>query len=280
MTFVHLINSELGGMGKTTFCSAFYEFCQQKDKNIDVELIDVDRSNPNVGIKYLPEEYSGSKEAKVFFSENKDEKDLADEILEKALESDLLINLPSQILKIFDNWVEKNQIFVVAKREKIQFVNWYVTNGSYHSVRLFKNFVKKHQDNMIHIMVRNTKLCRNWEQVDEDSELEKLIELYQIESLELPTLDDKEMYLIEKYNLGFLEATKSPKLKLLQKQRAHLFIDALFENIEATSFVNEILLEVTDSEEVERKKRDRESSQLEEDSFNNGYSDSFDEIPA
>lgn len=279
MTFVHLINSELGGMGKTTFCSAFYEFCQQKDKNIDVELIDVDRSNPNVGIKYLPEEYSGSKEAKVFFSENKDEKDLADEIFEKAVEGDLLINLPSQIIKIFDNWLEKNQIFVVAKREEIQFVNWYVTNGSYHSVRLFKNFVKKHQDNMIHILVRNTKLCQNWEQVDEDSDLKKLLDLYQIESLEMPSLDDKEMYLIEKYNLGFLEATKSRKLKLLQKQRVHLFIDALFENIEATSLVTEILLEAIEPEKVARK-GDNQSSELEEDSFENGYSDSLDEIPA
>ena len=51
MTIINFVNSELGGVGKSTFTSMLYEYYIKKNKAI--RLIDTDRLNPNLGIKYF-----------------------------------------------------------------------------------------------------------------------------------------------------------------------------------------------------------------------------------
>ncbi len=223
----HIINAELGGTGKTTFTSLVYERC--KKDLIEIDLIDVDRSNPNVGMKYLPSEYKDG--TPIFFSDHPDEYPIADKIYERANKSDILVNLPSQIESIFSNWIERNQLLEGAKEDGIRFVNWYLTNGSYHSLRLFKQFVDKYKDNMTHILVKNGGLCRKWDHLEEDAELVKITDLYGIKSIEIPALDADIMYSLDKYKLSFEQGLKSSKIHLLEKRRIGIFLDKSFEAI-------------------------------------------------
>ncbi len=223
MTILNFVNSELGGVGKSTFTSMLYEYYIKKNKAI--RLIDTDRSNPNVGIKYLPKDYEIG--PSIFFSDHEDEYAIADRLFEKAVEerTEMLVNMPAQVGSIFDNWVERNQLFAMAAEHNVKFINWYLTNGSYHSIRLFKNFVEKYQDKMIHVLVKNGGLCKTWEHLGTDVDLTNLIDRYKVEQMELPGLETKIMYALDLNKLTFSEGLKSSSIKMMEKQRIKLFLE-------------------------------------------------------
>ncbi len=223
MTILNFVNSELGGVGKSTFTSMLYEYYIKKNKAI--RLIDTDRSNPNVGIKYLPKDYEIG--PSIFFSDHEDEYAIADRLFEKAVEerTEMLVNMPAQVGSIFDNWVERNQLFAMAAEHNVKFINWYLTNGSYHSIRLFKNFVEKYQDKMIHVLVKNGGLCKTWSHLGTDVDLTNLIDRYKVEQMELPGLETKIMYALDLNKLTFSEGLKSSSIKMMEKQRIKLFLE-------------------------------------------------------
>ncbi len=241
MRTIYLVNGELGGTGKTTYTSVFYEYRMAEDS---IELIDTDRSNPNVGLRYLPEEYE--KGASIFFSDHQDEYAIADEIFERAtkVKGDVLVNLPAQVASILDNWIQRNQLFEMAAEHGIRFVNWYLTNGSFHSIRLFKSFVEKYQDNMVHVLVKNHGLCSNWEHLSADVDLDKLKDRYKIKHLDFPALDPAIMYSLDRCKLSFDEGLNSSSIKIMEKQRIKIFLKKAFTNIGD-------LLEKLDSELLE-----------------------------
>ncbi len=55
MATINWITGEKGGVGKSLFCRAFIEYYQSQ--NIAFKLIDADRTNPDVGLIYEPQNY-------------------------------------------------------------------------------------------------------------------------------------------------------------------------------------------------------------------------------
>jgi len=237
MKYAHIVNSERGGLGKTTFCCLLYEYFLEK--NIPVELIDTDRTNPNVGRIYFPTEYSEF--APIFFSDNQDETTIADEIYEKAVKGHILVNLPSQIMVTLNNWLTNQQVLQMAESDEIQFVNWFLTDGGIDSLDLFEKFVEKHKNNMIHVLVKNGRFSRKWDFLREYENLNKLIKFYEIESIQIPALETADMNLIKKHNLSFQSACESSELKVMSRQRVRLFRRESFRNIHNTNVMTSIL---------------------------------------
>lgn len=237
MKYAHIVNSERGGLGKTTFCCLLFEYFQAK--NIPIELIDTDRTNPNVGRRYFSKEYSGY--APIFFSDNQDETTIADEIYEKAFKGDILVNLPSQIMVTLNNWFTNQQVLQMAKSDEIQFVNWFLTDGGIDSLELFEEFVETHKDNMIHVLVKNGRFSRKWDFLQQYESLNKLIQFHDIESIQIPSLETSDMNLIKKYNLSFQSACESSELKVMSRQRVRLFMGESFRNIHKTNVMTSIL---------------------------------------
>lgn len=236
MTTIHLINSEMGGMGKSLFCSLLYEYCQQSKKNIQIDLIDVDRSFPDVGIKYLSEDYE--KGAFIYFSDNEREWHRTDDLYERALKTNLLINLPPKISPIFDYWMENNQVLKLSVESEVYFANWFLTNGSYNSILFFKKFVNQYKNNITHILVRNGGLCNNWENLENDAELNALISKYKIKSLLIPALNSQIKYSLDRNKMSFIDALKSSEFNPEQKNLIKLFLNEVFARIENTSIGN------------------------------------------
>lgn len=226
MATINLVNSLVGGTGKSVFCSLLYEYFCQPHVNIEVELIDTDRVNPDVGRKYFPTEYLNG--PKLYFSENPKEADKSDLIYEKALLTDLLINLSGDSSIAFSNWLLKNRILDL---KQVNFVNWFVCDGSDKSIRAFKNFVNKYQDSMTHILVKNSRTESGWNCSEdrEGLELSREIASYKIKTIKIPYLVD--MSQIEYLKEPFYSAIDSSNLQLVESQRTKVFLRESFKAI-------------------------------------------------
>lgn len=214
MGVINLVNSDKGGTGKSLFCSLLYEYCQAK--NIDIYLVDAVVSNPDVGKKYKPRdrEYDREKNPPSF-----------DLIFDKALDRSVLVNLPANISPSWNKWFDKGQIFLKAIEYNVRLVNWYVIDNSFISVGLLKQFIKRYEDKLLHVLVKNQKICQDWEHLKDDVELFELIRSYKIKSIEIPHLDFESANKIDRYNLTFGEAIYSDRLSIASRSRVKSFVE-------------------------------------------------------
>ena len=109
-----------------------------------------------------------------------------------------------------------------------------MTNGEYDSIRLFQASVDYYGEGMTHILVRNTGLCDEWSQVDNDKSLQKLIAKYGVKVIDFPKLGYQERYLINQKQLRFDDATRSSDLTVLGRQRVVNFLKAAYAAFDST----------------------------------------------
>ena len=62
MATINFVTGEKGGVGKSIFCRALYEYYQVN--GIAFKFFDADRTNPDVGVIYEPQNYAGLKNKK------------------------------------------------------------------------------------------------------------------------------------------------------------------------------------------------------------------------
>ncbi|MDJ0746965.1 MAG: hypothetical protein QNJ32_26985 [Xenococcaceae cyanobacterium MO_167.B27] len=105
---------------------------------------------------------------------------------------------------------------------------WFVCNGEYDSIKLFISSLNCYENKMPHILVRNLGLCDEWEQVEEDESVQKLIKKYKVIVIDFPKLGYKERYLINQKRFKFDEATESKEFGVLGRQRIVSFLKAAY----------------------------------------------------
>ena len=242
MAKIHLIGGEKGGVGKSFFARVLLDYCRRESKKIDIELFDVDRTNPDVGLIYEPHKYqqilennpenSNGKVQQVYFSDNFLESDLVDVIFEKALTQTMLVNLPAQVAPLLNKWIEKHDLLTLGGAKGITFVHWFLCTGGYESIQLFKDSVNKYKGQMPHVLVRNNGLCFSWEHLLEDVELAAAIRKYRIKVIDLPPLEYKERNLIDANKWTFTAALNEDSLGMIGQQRIKMFLDKAYEQIE------------------------------------------------
>ena len=230
-TTIHIIDGEKGGVGKSFFSQVLVEY--HLSKEIPHIIVDADISNPDVSKKY-PDNSQVTE-----FSELEKKQDLTDIIIELALENNVVLNLPGQILSKLQNWFDVSNIFSVCKENNISIVRWFVSNGSFDNIRIFKESLE-YYSSIQNILVKNLKMEDEWDFLDEDVELDQLMKKSVLPGkiIEFPICSSRERYSMEQHSLTFTEAMASKELKLLAKQRVQRFINKAFEQIEAIKVID------------------------------------------
>lgn len=77
---------------------------------------------------------------------------------------------------------------------------------------------------MPHILVRNLGLCDDWEHVDLDMNIQKLIKKYKIIVIDFPKLAYKERNIIDQNRMTFAEARENKEFGIIGRQRVVNFL--------------------------------------------------------
>ncbi|BAZ49142.1 mobilization protein MobD-like protein [Nostoc sp. NIES-4103] len=226
MPTIHLIDGEKGGVGKSLVTRTMVQYCL--DKRIPFVPVETDRSNPDVaGV------YKGICQYAVF-TEDERQADKADRIFEMAMSKPVIVNLAAQSHRAVKSWIEKNQLIELGSSEGVSFCKWFVSTGGYDSLNLFVQSVNSYGDRILHILVKNFGLCDDWEHVESDPVMQKLLKKHRIQVIDFPKLSYKERNIIDQNRLTFAEAREYKDFGVLGKQRVVHFLKlayAAFETV-------------------------------------------------
>lgn len=264
MGTIHFCGGEVGGNGKTTFTSLLIE-CYLKYE-ASFQLRDADRSTPNVGwaydslhyskeVKDKPSTYTSRKvklkkeqenEAledtwePLIFSEDLVDFSIADKLVDLGKETDLIINLPSQVRVPFDKWFDAGDFSNKQERLKVKFIYWWVAKPEQRSIDLLVENVNKYP-NMPHVLVCNQlkTVGMSWERMLTD-DLKALFKSKKIITMDMPELilSPAEKILLGEDNPRFCDLIEDDdeRLSMASKCRCEVFLEKAMNNIIATGF--------------------------------------------
>ena len=160
-----------GGVGKsfTTNCIVYLYDLYNKL----YELVDADTNNPDVaklhGIGQTTIKFAVEDEVTGYMSQEMSE---TDRLFELAQESDVIVNLPSDVENKLIYWFDSSQVLSTEVNEgKVKFAYWFVSNGSHQNINLFLSLLKRLEGRDIEwVFVKNKRLCMDWKRIEERSD--------------------------------------------------------------------------------------------------------------
>lgn len=216
MAAIHLGGGEKGGVGKSVAVRTMIQY--RMDRNAPFAAFETDRSNPDVaGI------YKGLCQFAVFTEEEK-QADRADRIFETAIDKLVIVNLAAQSHRAVKSWIEKNQLFDLGEEYGVSFYHWFVCSGGYDSINLFMQSVTSYDHRMKHIFVRNWGMCDDWEHVDSDEQLSKLIKKHKVKVIDFPKLAYRERNIIDRNRMTYAAGREYKEFGVISKQRVSNFL--------------------------------------------------------
>ena len=181
MASIHLFGGEKGGVGKSMVCRSACDVLMSR--NIKYSLFEADRSNPDVRRIYGQK----TKCKLVIFSEGQKYEDAANRLYEQGIRRRTLVNLPAQVLPALHRWFDDNDILNLAAEDGVVFHHWFISNGSWDSLSLFKRYVERFPSpTMQHYFVKNLGITEDFSGFDEDDALMGLVKEHNIPVLEFP----------------------------------------------------------------------------------------------
>lgn len=144
----HLITAEKGGVGKSVVALALADYLLTRGEQFTV--CETDRSNGDVGAAFE------GKHAVIYpyFSEDFDEIESADILIETALEGkSIVVNTPAQCHRAMVRWMADG-VLSLSREAGFKLLIWFVTSGSKDSISLFLQSLDAFPE-IPHILVRN-----------------------------------------------------------------------------------------------------------------------------
>ena len=228
MSDIHLFGGEKGGVGKSFICRAALQY--HIDLKIPITVFDTDRSNPDVMRIY---QQTGCKVA--IFSEGEKYEDKANEIYNAAIKKRVLVNLPAQVFLPVKTWIVKNELLTIAPEDGVRFYHWFVSDGGYDSLKLFRQSLEYFQTDIPHILIKNWGRCDDWEAFEQDGQLSALIQDYQVKIIDFPKfIGSADKNRINSESLTFGKARESKKFGSISRQRVKRFLREAYEAFEQT----------------------------------------------
>lgn len=230
LTYIHLVDGEKGGVGKSLVCRVMIEYF--REKGVPITAIDADRTNPDVS-----EIYSDVCQ-KAYFSDNERQSRELDRVLDWALEKSVIINLPGQVQTLVNEWLERNDLLELAAENNITFVKWFVTNGGYGSVKLFTDSVKLYKGKLIHVFVRNEGICPEWDHLAANSKLTGVLSLPHVKTINFPKFYYLERDTVDELKLTFSAARQHPSFSMVPRRRLSKFLSDAYAAMEQTGLLS------------------------------------------
>ena len=261
---IHLIDSEKGGMGKSTFCRVLIELIQDKLRlNPDfMEIIDADKDQPLVGRTYAPQHYlneeNGSNSsmsevsslddlakqiAMIYFTDNEKILSQTDIILDLASDKVVVVNLPAAVFSLVNRWLNEGGILPLAAATNVPIYKWFVTDGCEETIDTLKKSYLLYEDKIHHIIVKNRGLAsieQDWWAFERDEELKLYLDEYKETTymVDLPflTVGSPAYEAFKKLNVPLREVIHAEKAKkfgfrMTQAGRFKMWRDASFKSL-------------------------------------------------
>jgi len=243
---IHLIDSELGGKGKSLFTRAMAHYCQAQDYAI--QLIDADQSNYNVQ-RFYPDA------AQIAFSELEYRgTDRVWTALEHGLS--VVINLPAGAHRYVKGWLERDGILELKlapstapgklfegdleRGHSVTLVKWFLCDATQESLAKFRESVTAHQaqaGQVVHVLVKNQglSLASQWESAEDNPEFNTLLQSSSIGQMSMPKFPHHERDRLAALGWDFARAMqKSDEFFVLERQRIVNFLKQFSAQVEAT----------------------------------------------
>lgn len=167
-------------------------------------------------------------------TESEKQVDRADRIFEMAMEKPVIVNLAAQSHRAVFDWIERNKLLDLGSEHEVKFCKWFVCSGGYDSINLFTQSLTSYDSRVQHILARNCGICDDWEHVDEDESLQKLIKKYKFKVIDFPKLAYKERNIIDRNRLSFAEARDFKEFGVISKQRVANFLKSAYAAFDST----------------------------------------------
>ncbi|MBW4473942.1 MAG: hypothetical protein KME45_26750 [Stenomitos rutilans HA7619-LM2] len=226
MAEIFLFSGEKGGVGKSFVCRTAVQY--HLDQAIPFVLFETDRSNPDV--KRIYGHATGCRVS--VFSEGEKYEDAANSIYNAALTSRVLVNLPAQAFIPLRQWIEANQLLDIAPADGVTFAIWFVCDGGYDSLKLLRQSLDYFGEAIPHIVVRNFGKCEDWEALDKDEGLQKLLKKYKARMIDFPKfIGNADRNHIDAESLTFGQARDYEGFGSISKQRVKRFLKEAYEAI-------------------------------------------------
>ncbi|MCC5624461.1 mobilization protein [Nostoc sp. CHAB 5715] len=216
-----LFGGDKGGCGKSMVCKTAIQY--HLDKRLVFSCFDTDRSNADCYRCY-------SKVASfqlAVFSEAERLEDSANAIFNTAINQRTLINLPAQVFIPLKNWYEQNDLFEISQEAGVKFQLWHITDGGYDSLQILKKTLEYFQDKVKYVICKNYGRADDFEALNTDKTLQKLIEKYEAVTLDFPKLTGSiAKNRLDAQSLTFGEAItpNTNNFDLIEKSRIRKFL--------------------------------------------------------
>ncbi|SIS97488.1 hypothetical protein [Neptunomonas antarctica] len=234
MSTIHFVGGEKGGVGKSVFSRLMSQYCLENSHPFIG--FDADQSHATL-TRFYPD---FTRPLNLDFFES------TDEIMEKALEAEqhVIVDLPAQSERFLDRWIEENGVLEMCEEMNISIVYWYVVDDGLDSAHLIDNFLKKYNDVLDFVVVKNEGRGTNFSAID--ASLTKHVGSARKRKLQqamLPGLHKETMRKIDKLSFSFwgagnIKGNGFAHLSLMERQRTKVWLkksyhmmDYLFDNL-------------------------------------------------
>lgn len=238
---IYLVGGQKGGVGKTSICQALCQYLI--DNGNDFILVEGDAQIDDVGRMYRDQVETET----VIISDDPAKASNPDVIYRKAIQDDkdVVVNLPSNILDIFTEWLRKTGLIGILKDQfegKIRLVKVFVSDGCYESIRQLKKSVSSLDNSIPHVVVLNEGRvsAADFSYLEEQEIYQKVIKAPNfIEAVTFPSLEPAAQFYIDKLGEGLRKAFEESDSdgKFLRSQRIKSFIDdvtTVFDEVKET----------------------------------------------
>ncbi|MGG6267223.1 hypothetical protein [Leptolyngbya sp. AN10] len=234
MPKLHLINSHLGGMGKSLFSRVLLHL--HGVLNIPVVAFDADFQTYNLYRCYPQITHQ------IKFSNAHPTK--TDGIV-SALETgqSVVVNLASNSGTAISDWLERDSIFEVLEElseqnslYRYELVNWFLSDGTAVSLAEFLSCVETYGKEMTQVLVQNLGRSQpgDWEKSIDDPALVQASQQTRVYRVALPRFYEPDGF--NNFHCSFAEVLEREELNLLDLQRVETFLEECQQMIAQSGF--------------------------------------------
>lgn len=221
---IYIIGGEKGGVGKSFICRCLIEYFIKKGWENSFTLIDADPTIDDVSSIF------SSISQKVIFSDDKFQFDNPRLIFSEAELKAVVVNLPSNVCRQFDAWINGSGMLEPEVREEFgEIIYFFVSDGCYRSAKQFVEQVETYSAERIrHVLVLNPgRLTQasnfTYLEEDEDKLLTNAIKKHNVPVMLAPELASNLQYDSDKNNLTY-EQLQDKQTNLYQKHKVKTFL--------------------------------------------------------
>jgi len=227
------IGGEKGGVGKSMFCRTLAQYLL--DHDLPFIPYDTDRSNPD-----LMRIYGKIADCRLaVFSEGERYEDTANQLYNLATDTRVIVNLPAQVFIPMKAWFVNNDLFEIAREDDVSFILWFVVDGGFDSLNLLTKSLEHYQHRLQHVAVRNWGKCDDWEPLETDTKLQKLLKKYKVPVIDFPKfIGNADRNRIDSENWTFAEARETKAFSSISRQRVRKFLREAYAGIEQTGLLS------------------------------------------